>query len=181
MKLVVVLALCLLVCYIHVTSSEPSGTKKQATKKDPKSKPVNGPTSHSKPKEKHGAHGKHPTSQDGKKAKRTPQIRTPFDKVLEKLMTCATSSPSLVEVMESNLKDIQNDEKYQSLFKAAPHTAAYLKKNKNRPEKFIPGLQQALSADWSSPAWKSADEIETLFRPLKQQFVYAMMRFNCTS
>lgn len=108
-------------------------------------------------------------------------VRTPFDKVLDKLSNCAASQPSLVEVMEENFKELQNDEKYRSLFNAAPHTAAFIKKKKKDPTKFITGLRQALAADWSNPAWKSADEIDTLFRPLKQQFVYAMMRFNCTS
>jgi hypothetical protein len=110
-------------------------------------------------------------------------VRTPFDKVLEKLSNCAatnTLSPSIAEVMEENLKEIQSDEKYVSLFNAAPHTAAFLKRKKKDSTKFIGGLRQALHADWSNPAWKSYNEIDTLFRPLKQQFVYTMMRFNCT-
>ncbi|UJR35061.1 hypothetical protein I4U23_027837 [Adineta vaga] len=181
MKLVLVFALCLLICYIHTTSSESSGAKKQASTKDKVKKPDN---VHSKAKDKTKAHGKPPINRDGTKEKRTPQIRTPFDKVLDKLSKCALSSsasPSLIEVMEENLKELQTDEKYRSLFNAAPHVATFLKKQRKDSSKFIPGLQQALNADWSNPAWKSADEIETLFRPLKQQFVYAMMRFNCTS
>lgn len=82
--------------------------------------------------------------------------------------------------MEENLVELQGDEKYISLFNAAPHMAAFLKKKKKDPTKFITGLRQSLHADWSNPAWKSYKEIDTLFRPLKQQFVYTMMRFNCT-
>jgi hypothetical protein len=82
--------------------------------------------------------------------------------------------------MQENLKELQSDEKYSPLFNAAPHTAAFLKKKNQDSTKFIGRLRQALGADWSNPAWKSADEIDTLFRPLKQQFVYTMMRFNCT-
>ena len=110
-------------------------------------------------------------------------VRTPFDKVLEKLSNCAaksTLSPSVAEVMEENLKEIQSDQKYSALFHAAPHTAAFLKKKKKDSTKFISGLSQALHADWSNPVWKSYKEIDTLFQPLKQQFVYTMMRFNCT-
>ena len=107
-------------------------------------------------------------------------VRTPFDKVLDKLSTCATSSPSIVEVMQENLKELQSDEKYIPLFNAAPHTSAFLNKKKQDSTKFIGGLRQALSADWSNPTWTSWNEIDTLFRPFKQQFVYAMMRFNCT-
>lgn len=83
--------------------------------------------------------------------------------------------------MEANLAELKTDVKYQTLFNAAPHVSAFLEKKKKNPVKFIAGLQQALLADFSSPAWKSADEIDTLFRPLKQQFVYTMMRFNCTN
>jgi hypothetical protein len=107
-------------------------------------------------------------------------VRTPFDKVLDKLSTCAASSPSLVEVMQENLEQLKSDEKYTSLFKAAPHTTEFLKKKKQDSTKFIGGLRDALSADWSNPTWTSWNEIDTLFRPFKQQFVYAMMRFNCT-
>ncbi len=82
--------------------------------------------------------------------------------------------------MQENLKEIQSDDKYIPLFNAAPHTAAFLKKKQQDSTKFIGGLRQALNADWSNPAWKSWNEIDTLFRPLKQQFVYTMMRFNCT-
>lgn len=82
--------------------------------------------------------------------------------------------------METNLKELQDDHQYIPLFNAAPHTATFLKKKKKDSKKFISGLRQALQADWSNPAWKSYKEIETLFRPLKQQFVYTMMRFNCT-
>jgi hypothetical protein len=83
--------------------------------------------------------------------------------------------------MQENLKELQSDEQYTPLFNAAPHTTAFLnKKKQDSSEKFILGLQQALGADWSNSAWKSSSEIDTLFRPLKQQFVYAMMRFNCT-
>jgi len=110
-------------------------------------------------------------------------VRTPFDQVLEKLSNCASSSsesPSIAEVMQENLKELQSDEKYVPLFNAAPHTAAFLKKKKQDSTKFIGGLRQALNADWSNPTWKSWTEIDTLFRPFKQQFVYTMMRFNCT-
>jgi len=110
-------------------------------------------------------------------------VQTPFDKVLEKLSNCADSSsisPSIAEVMQENLKELQSDDKYIPLFNAAPHTAAFLKKKQQDSTKFIGGLRQALNADWSNPAWKSWNEIDTLFRPLKQQFVYTMMRFNCT-
>lgn len=110
-------------------------------------------------------------------------VQSPFDKVLDKLSKCAltsSESPSIVEVMQENFKELQKDKKYIPLMNAAPHTAAFLKKKKHDTNKFIVGLREALSADWSNPAWKSADEIETLFRPLKQQFVYTMMRFNCT-
>ncbi len=110
-------------------------------------------------------------------------VRTPFDKVLEKLSNCAmtsSASPSIAEVMQENLKEIQSDEKYISLFNAAPHTALFLNKKNQDSRKFINGLRQALHADWSNPVWKSSNEIDTLFRPLKQQFVYTMMRFNCT-
>ena len=82
--------------------------------------------------------------------------------------------------MQENLKELQSDEKYTSLFHAAPHTNAFLNKKKQDSTKFIGGLRQALGADWSNPTWTSATEIDTLFRPFKQQFVYAMMRFNCT-
>ena len=82
--------------------------------------------------------------------------------------------------MQENLAELQSDEKYRSLFHAAPHTAAFLKAKKRDSTKFIIGLRQALNADWSSPVWKSANEIDKLFQPLKQQFVYTMMRFNCT-
>ncbi|CAF2382767.1 unnamed protein product [Rotaria sp. Silwood2] len=114
------------------------------------------------------------------KGKKTPNIRTPFDKVLEKLSNCASSSPSLVDVMQENLQELQSDEKHAPLFNAAPHTAAFLNKRSHDSTKFIGGLRQALNADWSNPTWKSWNEIDTLFRPFKQQFVYAMMRFNCT-
>ena len=107
-------------------------------------------------------------------------VRTPFDKVLEKLSKCAAESPTLVDVMQENFVELQADGKYASLFQAAPHTTAFLNQKKKNPKKYIKALQQALTADWSHPKWKSADQIETLFRPLKQQFVYAMMRFNCT-
>ena len=82
--------------------------------------------------------------------------------------------------MQENLQELQADEKYTRMFVAAPHTAAFLNERKSDSSRFIPRLRQALSADWSHPAWSSWKEIDTLFRPLKQQFVYAMMRFNCT-
>ena len=82
--------------------------------------------------------------------------------------------------MQENLKELQSDQQYTQLFNAAPHTTAFLKKKKKDSDKFIIGLRQALGADWSNPAWTSSDEIDTLFRPFKQQFVYALMRFNCT-
>lgn len=107
-------------------------------------------------------------------------VRTPFDTALEKLSKCANDSPSLVDVMQENLRELQTDKKYVPLFNAAPHTAAYLNRRIHDSTKFINGLRQALNADWSNPTWKSWDEIDTLFRPFKQQFVYAMMRFNCT-
>ena len=126
----------------------------------------------------------HPLTKNFHRGKKTFfLVRTPFDQVLEKLSNCAatsTLSPSVAEVMEENLLELQRDEKYISLFQAAPHMAAFLKKKKKDPTKFIPGLRQSLHADWSNPAWKSYKEIDTLFRPLKQQFVYTMMRFNCT-
>ncbi|CAF4173025.1 unnamed protein product, partial [Adineta steineri] len=134
-----------------------------------------------KTKDKNKKPLKDSNNRDTTKTKRSPQIRTPFDKVLDKLTRCASSSPSLVEVMEENLKELQTDAKYTALFQAAPHTAAFIKKKNKDSSKFITGLRQALGFDWSNPAWKSADEIDTLFRPFKQQFVYAMMRFNCTS
>lgn len=107
-------------------------------------------------------------------------VRTPFDKALEKLTKCSISSPTLIDVVEENLLEIRTDPKYENLFRHAPHVAAFLKKKKKDSTKFLSGLKQSLSADWSNPQWKSADEIESIFRPLKQQFVYTMMRFNCT-
>lgn len=99
---------------------------------------------------------------------------------MDKLAACADSSPSVIDVMQENLQEIQEDPAYENLFFHAPHTSAFLKKKKKDQSKFISGLKQALSADWSNPTWRSADEIETIFRPLKQQFVYTKMRFNCT-
>lgn len=84
--------------------------------------------------------------------------------------------------MRENFQQLLADKKYTSLIKAAPHTMAFVKKTKkDDSKKFVNGLRQSLSADWSNPQWKSADEIETIFRPLKQQFVYTMMRFNCSN
>ncbi|CAF0995230.1 unnamed protein product [Rotaria sordida] len=198
MKLVFFFALGLLIFYIHVT---PSVTSKSSTINKPTSKSTKTPGSNSaktkdkskefkknigddtKTKDKSKVHRKDTsgrTTTTTTKAKKTPNIKTPFDKVLEKLSNCASSSPSLVDVMQENLEELQLDEKYISLFNAAPHTAAFLNKRTHDSTKFIGGLRQALNADWSNPTWKSWNEIDTLFQPFKQQFVYAMMRFNCT-
>ncbi|CAF1625371.1 unnamed protein product [Didymodactylos carnosus] len=82
--------------------------------------------------------------------------------------------------MQENLKELQSDETYTPLFNVVPHTTAFLNKKKQDSTKFVDGLRQALSADWSNPTWTSWNKIDTLFRPFKQQFVYAVMRFNCT-
>jgi hypothetical protein len=89
-------------------------------------------------------------------------------------------SPLLIDVMQKNLDEIRFDQHYRTLFQAAAHTGAFLDRQQPKNEAFVDGLRQALAADWAHPKWKSANEIETIFRPLKQQFIYALMRFNCT-
>ncbi|CAF3366023.1 unnamed protein product [Rotaria sp. Silwood1] len=174
------------ICYIHVASSVTSKSTKNtgsnAAKPKDKSKEFKKNIGDgTKTKDKSKVHRKDTNERTATtKGKKTPNIRTPFDKVLEKLSNCASSSPSLVDVMQENLQELQLDEKYTPLFNAAPHTATFLNKRTHDSTKFIGGLRQALNADWSNPTWKSWDEIDTLFRPFKQQFVYAMMRFNCT-
>ena len=81
--------------------------------------------------------------------------------------------------MQENLQELQADKEYTALFNAAPHLAAFINEQNHDSIQFINKLKQALSADWSNPVWKSWNEIDTLFRPLKQQFVYAIMRFHC--
>ncbi|CAF3459566.1 unnamed protein product [Rotaria socialis] len=223
MRFIFFFALCLLLCYIHLASSDtnkPSTTTKPKSKstkekditstkttdgkniktktkaesKESKKNTVDDTKTKGKIKTSTKSTSDRTTIKDktkvqkddasGKsskaKGKKTSNIRTPFDQALEKLSICASSSPSLVDVMQENLQELQSDEKYIPLFNAAPHTTAFLKKKAHDSSKFIGGLRQALNADWSNPTWKSWDEINTLFRPFKQQFVYAMMRFNCT-
>ena len=107
-------------------------------------------------------------------------VRTPFDKALDKLSKCTGSTTDLADVMHANLKELQSDRKYENLFNAAPHLQAFINRQNKVSKDFLDGFRQAIIADWSNPKWKSADEIETIFRPLKQQLVFALMRFNCT-
>lgn len=106
-------------------------------------------------------------------------VRTPFDKVLDKLSKCSEKSPDLIEVMQKNLEELRTDRKFENFFQSAGHTAAFIAREKIDDNEFFGQLRQSILADWSNPKWKSAKQIESLFQPLKQQFVYAMMRFKC--